>query len=174
MFNHFEVSWYCFSDNNLSLMRQLQLEQFFPLDVQFRWKLVMKLWLWKGMNWILRKLLIYQISWCKVIIIQIFIKTTHTNKKSLQAHCISIHCVYFLGAYVPLTLESNIMVDGVLASCHASSDHDMAHFAMMPMIWLSEKLEWIFGKNNGIPLYVNLAFDLGNMMLPFSQIYLHL
>ena len=66
------------------------------------------------------------------------------------------------------------MVDGVLASCHASSDHDMAHFAMMPMIWLSEKLEWIFGKHNGIPLYVNLAFDLGNMLLPFSQTYLHL
>ena len=31
---------------------------------------------------------------------------------------------YFLGVFVPVTMEGNIMVDGVLAFCYASADHD--------------------------------------------------
>ena len=33
---------------------------------------------------------------------------------------------------MPLTEEGNIVVDGVLASCYASFDHDLAHIAMVP------------------------------------------
>ena len=36
------------------------------------------------------------------------------------------------GAYIPLTVEGNIIVDGVLASCHASADHGVAHFFYNP------------------------------------------
>ena len=32
-----------------------------------------------------------------------------------------------LGAYTPVTVEGNIAVDGVLASCYAFADHDLAH-----------------------------------------------
>ena len=65
------------------------------------------------------------------------------------------------GAYVPLTAEGNIVVDGVLASCHAFVDHDMAHFTMIPMQWYRGIMEWIFGNSNGFPGYVNIANDLG-------------
>ena len=30
-------------------------------------------------------------------------------------------------------MEGNIIVDGVLASCYASVDHDLGHIAMVPM-----------------------------------------
>ena len=39
----------------------------------------------------------------------------------------------FLGAFVPLTIEGNIVVNGLLASCYASSDHDLAHTGMAPI-----------------------------------------
>ena len=31
-----------------------------------------------------------------------------------------------------MTMEGNIIVDGVLASCYVSPDHDLAHIAMTP------------------------------------------
>ena len=75
------------------------------------------------------------------------------------------------GAYVPLTREGNIVVDGVLASCYASFDHDLANIAMTPMQWYPDLLEWIFGVKNGSPGYVDLAKKLGRSVLPagFTQ-----
>ena len=55
------------------------------------------------------------------------------------------------GAYVPLTEDGNIVVGGVLASCYASSDHDLAHFAMISVQWYLDIMDWIFGVNNGTP-----------------------
>ena len=72
---------------------------------------------------------------------------------------------------MPVTLEGNIMVDGVLASCYASSDHDLAHFAMAPIRWLPEFTEWVFGENNGFPGYVVLAEQLGRWMIPHGQLH---
>ena len=60
------------------------------------------------------------------------------------------------------------MVDGVLASCHASVDQDIAHFIMMPMQWYPGIMEWTFGLNNGFPGYINIANDLGKWMLPLE------
>ena len=31
------------------------------------------------------------------------------------------------GAFTPVTMEGNIIVDGVLTSCYASASHDLAH-----------------------------------------------
>ena len=73
-----------------------------------------------------------------------------------------------LGAYSPLTAEGNIVVAGILASCHASVDHDMAHFVMMPMQWYPEIIEWIFGTNNGFPSYVTIANHLGRWTIPLE------
>ena len=82
-------------------------------------------------------------------------------------YCDNFGCIPFLstcfyaGAYVPLTREGNIVVDGVLASCYASFDHDVANIAMTPMQWYPEILELIFGVKNGSPGYVDLAKKLG-------------
>ena len=70
------------------------------------------------------------------------------------------------GAYVPLTNEGNIMVDGVLASCYASFDHDLAHLVMSPMQWFPTSMEWIFGQDDGIQGFVNIAKMLGRFVTP--------
>ena len=70
-----------------------------------------------------------------------------------------------LGAYVPLMAEGNIVVDGVLASCYASFDHDLAHFVMTPMQWFPRVLEWIFGVYHGQPDYVTTAKEFGRLIL---------
>ena len=57
------------------------------------------------------------------------------------------------------------MVEGVLASCYASFDHDLAHFAMTPMQWYPEIIGWIFGVNKGLPAYVSFAKEVGKCVL---------
>ena len=41
---------------------------------------------------------------------------------------------------MPLTAEGTIVVDGVLASCYASFDHDWAHLLTTPVRWFP----WLF------------------------------
>ena len=72
----------------------------------------------------------------------------------------------FLGAYVPLTAEGNIIVDGVLTSCYADFDHDLALFTMAPMQRFANALNWIFGDDTGFPIYVNIARELGILLMP--------
>ena len=70
---------------------------------------------------------------------------------------------------MPLTLEANIMVDGILTSCYADiSDHDLAHLGMIPMRRFSAVVEWIFGDDIGFPIFVNTAIELGTYLLPIS------
>ena len=79
---------------------------------------------------------------------------------------------YFIsGDYVPLTAEGNIVVDGVLASCYASFDHDLAHFIMTPMHFFPEVLDWIFGVKDGYPGYVTTAKEFGRMVLSPQSLY---
>ena len=70
-----------------------------------------------------------------------------------------------------MTLEGNIVVDGVLASCYASSDHDLAHLGTSPMRWYPEITEWIFGVENGSPGYINLAKTFGRSVLPQEAVF---
>ena len=56
---------------------------------------------------------------------------------------------YFLGAYVPLTTQGNIMADGVLTSCYASYNNDLAHIPMVPAQWFPDIVEQIFGERKG-------------------------
>ena len=78
---------------------------------------------------------------------------------------------YILGAYVPLTEEGNIVVDGVLASCYASFDHDLAHITMAQIQLFPEIIEGIFGKEKGSLAYVNIAKELRRWLLPYGQIF---
>ena len=79
--------------------------------------------------------------------------------------------MFSIGAYVPLTKEGNIMVDGVLASCYPSADHDILHFGMIPIQWFPETTEWIFGAENGFQGYVEIVEVFGRLMLPYGQVY---
>ena len=56
------------------------------------------------------------------------------------------------------------MVDGVLASCYANFDHDLAHFTMTPMQWFPEIMEWIFGEDTRYPVLIDMATQLGRLM----------
>ena len=61
------------------------------------------------------------------------------------------------------------MVDGVLASCYASFDHDLAHIAMTPMQWFPKIIECILGEDEGAPNYVDIVKSLGRMILPHGS-----
>ena len=63
-------------------------------------------------------------------------------------------------------MEGNIIVDGVLASCYAFSDHDLVHILMLPIQRFPWITEWIFGKEKGTLIYVHMLDDLGTWILP--------
>ena len=44
-------------------------------------------------------------------------------------------------------MEGNIVVDGVLASCYASVDHDMVHILLAPMRWFPGFVRNIIGND---------------------------
>ena len=72
----------------------------------------------------------------------------------------------FPGAYAPLTMEGNFVVDGILASCYAFYDHDSAHIGMLPIELFPILTKWIFGEDNGSSTYANIAGGIGGWMLP--------
>ena len=63
-------------------------------------------------------------------------------------------------------MKGNIMVDGVLSSCYATYDHDVAHIAMTPMQWFPAIIRWIFGEDTGIQIYVSTTKHLGQWLIP--------
>ena len=65
-------------------------------------------------------------------------------------------------------MDGKIVVDGILASCYASFDHDVAHIGMIPIRWFPEILHWLFGEKNGPQGYVNFAKDIGRFLFPRS------
>ena len=68
-------------------------------------------------------------------------------------------------------MEGNIVVDGVLASCYALSDDNLAHIGMTPIRWFPGMLNWILGGKNGPQGYVDFAKNLGRWLLPESPMY---
>ena len=62
------------------------------------------------------------------------------------------------------------MVDGVLASCYASANHDLAHIAMTPVRLFPEIVEMIFGNENESPVYVNIITNCGKNLLPYGNV----
>ena len=58
------------------------------------------------------------------------------------------------------------MVDGVLASCYAAVDHDLGHISMTPIMRFPQITEWIFGEDYGHKVYVQMAQEISNWVLP--------
>ena len=69
-----------------------------------------------------------------------------------------------LGAFTPVTMEGNIMVDRVLASCYVFHNHDLAHLLMSPIRWFPDMLPWILGTNNEMHGFVSIAEDVGKWL----------
>ena len=61
-------------------------------------------------------------------------------------------------------MEGKIVVDGVLASCYASCNHDLAHLGMTPIGSFPYIIELIFGNENGSLTYVNVVGDVGKIV----------
>ena len=74
--------------------------------------------------------------------------------------------MYVLGVFVPLTVEGNIIVNGVLASCYASTHHDLAQYIMKPNQWYPAIINWIFGIDNGSPVYVTSLKEVKKWLHP--------
>ena len=60
----------------------------------------------------------------------------------------------------PQTMEGNILVDGVLASCFAGHDHDMSHFAVAPIALVPGLIEAVFKVDVESTGYVGLVDDV--------------
>ena len=88
------------------------------------------------------------------------------NYEFIPATVTSVSNFTMEGAFVPLTLEGNMVVDGVLASCYASCDHDLAHIAMLPLQLFPTKVGWIFGEDDTFSTFVDIVNDLGAWMTP--------
>ena len=69
-----------------------------------------------------------------------------------------------------MTAEGNIVVDGVLASCYAFADHDLAHLAMTPIYMFPNIVEIIFGNDNGSPGYIDIITNCGKYLLPYGNV----
>ena len=68
-------------------------------------------------------------------------------------------------------MHSNIVVDGVLASCYASVDHDLGHIAMAPMRWFPGMMGWLFGDDDGFSVYARIGNNLQGVIIPEGVSY---
>ena len=73
------------------------------------------------------------------------------------------------GAHAPLTSEGNIVVDRVLASCYASTDHNLVHIATKPLQWFPEMMKSILGEEDGFSTFCRTAEKLGTWFIPYEQ-----
>ena len=62
------------------------------------------------------------------------------------------------------------MVDGILASCYPSVNHDLAHVGVLPIKYFPWIMERIFGEDSGSSAYSNIANDLGRWVVPFNNV----
>ena len=88
-----------------------------------------------------------------------------------MSSCMVIHNPFllFVGAFGPLTMEGTIIVDGVLTSCYAVYNKDVAHVALTPIRLLPKFSEWIFGNDVDAQAFVEIAKTFGNWALPYLQ-----
>ena len=127
-------------------------------SIHFLWSIKCCCWLFS--NFIVQiLLLLVSMTMADIFLFRVTqFKNYIVTHKQLENIVLSL----LLGAHMPLTKDGNIVVDGVLASCYANSDHNLAHLAMTPMQWIPEGMEWIFGKDTGFAVYVNIARRVRN------------
>ena len=68
-------------------------------------------------------------------------------------------------------MVGNIVIEGVVSSCYALYNYDVAHIALTPIRLLPRFTEWVFGNDMGGQTFVEIAKYLGNFALPLLQSY---
>ena len=68
-------------------------------------------------------------------------------------------------------MEGTIVVDGVLASCFASCDHDVANLGFIPIRWYPKVFQWIFGEDIMSPVFVIIAEEFGRWVTQYELPY---
>ena len=63
------------------------------------------------------------------------------------------------------------MVDGVLASCYPSANHDLAHLAMKPIQLFPKITQWILGLDSGFQVYTCIVEKLSKWIVPCGQLW---
>ena len=127
----------------------------------------------------------YLVSWCKVTVFcslsftvaQKLINLTNQNVRRTVIYIATLSSLkcdrrnlkkctmsFCSGMHVPLTTEGNIVVDGILASCYASFDHDLAHFGMRPLQWFSQITPLSFADDD-LSTYMMMIKKLGRFIL---------
>lgn len=84
-----------------------------------------------------------------------------------------------VGSYAPLTVQGNVVVDEILASCYAViEDHDLAHWALAPARlahWVSSLLSSTQpgegGQRDGVHWYSRLLYQVGTWLLDSHAIH---
>ena len=102
---------------------------------------------------------------CILVICSIIVDLEH-HYSQFKIITISIYFYLLLGAFVPLTLNGNIIVDEILASCYVYLHHDVARLVMAPFRWFPDIIEWLFGEDNGFQVFVAISEELGKWILP--------
>ena len=70
----------------------------------------------------------------------------------------------FPGAFTLITMEGNIVVNEVLASCYASVDHGLAHIGMTLIRWFPKMIELVFGEDNGLAIYASTTEEMAQWL----------
>ena len=60
------------------------------------------------------------------------------------------------------------MVDGILASCYPSVDHNLGHIGMTPLRWIPRMVDQICGEDNGFKGYAAITECMSTLM-PYPQ-----
>ena len=63
-----------------------------------------------------------------------------------------------------MTMEGNILVDGVVASCYATFNHDIQHVVMKPLLWFPSIMDLLLGENKSMHSYVTILEHVAGMM----------
>ena len=70
---------------------------------------------------------------------------------------------------MPITNEGSLMADRTLASCYASVDHDLSHFAVASLYWYPDLTDLIFGEDNKYQVSVSSTLPFLKWILPYAQ-----
>ena len=68
-------------------------------------------------------------------------------------------------------MNGKVMVDGIMASCYASADHDLAHLLVMPIRLFPDTIKWIFGDENGFLFHIKIMEEVAGWLLPHGQLF---